>query len=234
MSQMETLREAVLSSLRDHPLAILDIGAGRQSAFRIDGARLVGLDPSPDELALNPDLDESVVGGIEDTPLPAGPFHIAVLWDVLEHLNQPWDALSTVTTVLSPGGLIVIAAPDPLSMKGLVTKLTPLALHRLVLQRIMPFVDREPFPTYLRFQMRPTRIRAWAHRNGFDVVFFAVEEGLIQKRIRDRLGLRGRRWRVACALFKAFTLGQGSAAHTDYKMVLRRRSAPREDSGNTT
>lgn len=223
MSHMERLREAALSGLHDRPLAILDIGAGRESSFRVDGARLVGFDSSSEELDLNPYLDERVVGRIEDTALPAGPFHIAVLWDVLEHLDHPWDALSEVTTVLAPGGTIVIAAPDPLSVKGLVTKFTPLVLHRLVIGRFLPFVDREPFPTYLRFQMRPARIRAWAHQHGFDVVFLALEEGLIQKRIRDRLRLRGWRWRVACGLFEALTFGQCSAAHTDYKMVLRRR-----------
>ena len=230
MTEMQLLRDAALSGLARDRLAILDVGAGRTSSFRVDGAQLVGFDSSSEELALNPHLDERVVGRIEEGSLPAGPFDVAVLWDVLEHVDAPHEALSKVSEVLAPDSAIVIAAPDPLSLKGVTTKITPLAFHRHVLRRVLPFVEREPFPTYLRFEMRPSAIRTWATRNGFDVVFFSLEEGLIQRRLRARLRLHGWRWRLVRLLFRAVTLGRGSAAHTDYRMVLRRRPVVSPDS----
>ena len=82
--ELRALREAALSGMEDRDLAILDVGAGRDSAFRVEGARLVGLDPSATELALNADLDERVVSTIEDAELVTGAFDVVVMWEVLE------------------------------------------------------------------------------------------------------------------------------------------------------
>jgi 2-polyprenyl-3-methyl-5-hydroxy-6-metoxy-1,4-benzoquinol methylase len=203
-------------------IAILDVGAGRQSSFRVDGAHLVGLDPSAAELAENPHLDERIVGTIEDAVLPPASFQVVVLWDVLEHLDKPRAALSKLAETVALDGAIVIAAPDPLSLKGLVTKFTPLWFHRLMIRRLLPFVEREPFPTYLRFAMRPAAVEAWARDNGFEVSYFRREEARIQQEAREKLRLRGWRWTIVRGIFRAATLGFGSAASTDYRMVLRR------------
>jgi hypothetical protein len=222
MRRVDELRDAALRGLAASHLVILDVGAGRHSALRVEGARLVGLDPSAAELAANPALDERIVGSIEDAELPPRAFHVAVLWDVLEHLDRPWAALSKVSKALTDQAAIVIAAPDPLSLKGQITKWTPLWFHRLMVRRLLPFVERDPFPTYLRLRMCPSGIRRWARREGFEVVYFARQETLIQRRARERLRLLGWRWRVVRGLFRAATLGFGTAATTDYTMVLRR------------
>jgi len=41
------------------------------------------------------------------------PYDVIALWHVLEHLPDPWETLDAICTNLKPGGVIVLAAPNP-------------------------------------------------------------------------------------------------------------------------
>ena len=43
----------------------------------------------------------------------AGPFDVIAMWHVIEHLRDPFGTLSAVAAALAPGGVAVIAAPNP-------------------------------------------------------------------------------------------------------------------------
>ncbi len=43
----------------------------------------------------------------------AGPYRVVALWHVLEHLPDPFRVLEAVSARLEPGGILVIAAPNP-------------------------------------------------------------------------------------------------------------------------
>jgi len=42
-----------------------------------------------------------------------GQYDVIALWHVIEHLPSPWDVLPALADHLSPGGILVIAAPNP-------------------------------------------------------------------------------------------------------------------------
>ena len=42
-----------------------------------------------------------------------GPFDVIAMWHVIEHLPDPFDALKAVSEALAPGGVALIAAPNP-------------------------------------------------------------------------------------------------------------------------
>jgi 2-polyprenyl-3-methyl-5-hydroxy-6-metoxy-1,4-benzoquinol methylase len=42
-----------------------------------------------------------------------GPFDAVAMWHVIEHLPDPFDALRAVSEALAPGGVALIAAPNP-------------------------------------------------------------------------------------------------------------------------
>lgn len=42
-----------------------------------------------------------------------GPYDVIAMWHVIEHLSDPWDVLEAVAGNLTPGGIAVIAAPNP-------------------------------------------------------------------------------------------------------------------------
>jgi SAM-dependent methyltransferase len=205
----------------DHRLRVLDIGAGRRSRIVPDGCWLAGTDISGDELALNERLDARFVSDAQ-TPVPplgADAFDVVVVYDVLEHLERPQRALEAALEVLAPGGVLVVAAPNPRSLKGALTRWTPFWLHRLAVRVFLGDWAPDPFPTYLRAGMRQEAVRRWAAAHGLAVVDFAWQpEAAIQQRFRARLHLTGRAWRWLRRVWK-------SAGETDYRLILQRPAA---------
>jgi 2-polyprenyl-3-methyl-5-hydroxy-6-metoxy-1,4-benzoquinol methylase len=66
----------------------------------------------------------SVVGvTVYETDDPAaalrreGPFDVVAMWHVIEHLPDPFDALRAIAEALCPGGVAVIAAPNPSALQ---------------------------------------------------------------------------------------------------------------------
>ena len=46
-----------------------------------------------------------------------GPFDVVALWHVIEHIPELWDTLEAIAGRLNPGGILVIAAPNPGSLQ---------------------------------------------------------------------------------------------------------------------
>ena len=45
------------------------------------------------------------------------PYDVIVLWHVIEHLSDPWEILNVIYDGLNPGGIVVLAAPNPESFQ---------------------------------------------------------------------------------------------------------------------
>jgi SAM-dependent methyltransferase len=52
------------------------------------------------------------VGDIGHAPFPDAHFDVVVLWDIIEHLIAPVDALREVNRLLKPGGHVLISTDD--------------------------------------------------------------------------------------------------------------------------
>lgn len=51
-------------------------------------------------------------GSIEKTDLPDHRFDVVVMWDVIEHLMRPIDALREIRRLLKPGGYLFVSTDD--------------------------------------------------------------------------------------------------------------------------
>lgn len=161
-------------SRHDRPV-LLEAGCGSTNTFRLDGYRLVGIDISAKQLERNSELDEALLGDVQDYAFEPNAFDVIICWNVLEHVPAPLRALENFARALKDGGILIVEAPNPLSLKGLVTKFTPHALHVLFYRyvRNMPNAgkaDTAPFKTFLRFSLVPARLRRFARANGLEVV----------------------------------------------------------------
>lgn len=204
---------------------ILEAGCGSASHLRFgSNAQLVGIDISSRQLDRNDALDEKIVGDLQSHPLGSG-YDLIVCWDVLEHLPRPGDALDNMLAAVAPGGLLVIAAPDPASGKGLATKLTPYRVHvwayRLVGFEGAGQEDRGPFRTHMRFSIRPSRIARLAQARGFETVFVEFRESGMQRSLRNKIRLVGKVWEWVRSIVLRASAGRVDPAATDFIIVLR-------------
>lgn len=95
---------------------VLDIGTAG-GAFLVAGNQFgyetEGLEPSQYLVKQGRQRKLHVVQGtIESNPLPEQSFDMVCLWDVLEHLPDPGNALLSIRPLLRPGGVLLINYPD--------------------------------------------------------------------------------------------------------------------------
>ena len=211
--------EALLGSELAAESKVLDAGAGRKCVFTMPG-RITGLDVSDTAMALNPRLDERLIGDLMTEPLSPD-YDAVVCVDLLEHLPDPQGGLANMLRALRPGGLLVLGFPIPTSPKGLVTKFTPLSFHVWVSRRIFKSKNAGkpgvgPFPTFMR--MSPRYLRRFAQERGLEIVIWREWEAPKNSRLRTRNRVAQLLWRI---VELAYRVPGGDPKHTELMAVLR-------------
>jgi ubiquinone/menaquinone biosynthesis C-methylase UbiE len=106
---------------QERPLKIVDIGCGPGFllgcfAGWFPDMVLTGVDQSEDLLAVAKKRCPKMiplVGDVSSVPLPDGCADVAFALHVVEHLPQPDLLFTEVRRILRPGGLLVLATPNP-------------------------------------------------------------------------------------------------------------------------
>ncbi|MGH3630671.1 MAG: class I SAM-dependent methyltransferase [Sciscionella sp.] len=205
-----------------HPVRVLDAGCGHRLPIPIaDDLHVVGIDL--DATQLRSGLDEAIVGDLVASYLGHERFDAIVCWNVLEHVAYPPIVLARFADALAPGGVAILGLPHAASVKGLVTKFTPQPVHAWAWRRLFGGgSDHEEFETVMAWTLRPAGLRRLAASLGLTVEMLEEYESWTQRRIRGRLGLTGRRFRVLSWLVRTATLGQVVLDRTDLVALLRR------------
>ncbi len=96
---------------------LLDVGCSAgvfAATARVAGYRVSAFDCSPVAVQFARErfgLDAQVAS-LETSDFPAGAFDVITLWDVIEHLTDPWQALRKVAGWLAPGGILALRTPN--------------------------------------------------------------------------------------------------------------------------
>lgn len=117
-------------------LQILDAGCGRrQWPINLDGVPyvLTGVDLDKNALEMRKntkkDLHEIIQGDLRNVPLAPNKYDVIYNAFVLEHIDHAEGVLQNFLKWLKPGGIIVIRIPDPHSVRGFFTRITPFWVH---------------------------------------------------------------------------------------------------------
>jgi len=94
-------------------LKILDVGCGMGDDLEIIGryGEVMVLDSSDETLKYIPDNYRKIRCEIQNFDWPGEKFDAVVVFDVLEHVKSDAEALSRISQVLKPGGLVVALVP---------------------------------------------------------------------------------------------------------------------------
>lgn len=209
-------------------LTALEAGCGSVSHIRIDGTSvMVGIDISEKQLGRNAGLHEKIVGDLQTYPLEAGRYDVIVSWDVLEHLESPGPALDNLFRAAKKDGLIVLAAPNIFSIKGIVTKLLPhklqVAFYRYVIgDKRAGKEDQGPFKTFFKREMWPENVIARGRKAGFEAVYFCKYEGPVPRHLREKYKLVDLGFGLTSLLSRMISFNKFDLNHSDYMLVLQK------------
>jgi SAM-dependent methyltransferase len=225
---LSEVQSAVDRLLAGRPaLRVLEAGCGSATHLRLPpGSRVVGIDVSAKQLDRNARLDERIQGDLQEYELPRRAFDLVLCWEVLEHLPRPRVALDRLAGAVAEGGVLVVAVPNLLSVKGLVTKLTPHWFHVAFYRHVYGVEgagrdDQAPYPTYLRWAIAAPALARFAADHGLTVELLASHD--VAPYLRSRHRAASRLYDAVRAGARVLSLG--ALRDSDLAIVFRRRRA---------
>jgi SAM-dependent methyltransferase len=156
---------------------VVDVGGGRRCHFAHrrrpgSGVRIVAVDVSAEELALNHEVDEKRVGdATRGLPLADGEAAMIVTRSVLEHLRDVEPFVADAARALAPGGWFVHVFPSKYAPFSLANRLLPHSLASRLLRLLIPGSEGR-----LGFRAYYDRTYASGMRQLLERHGFAVEE----------------------------------------------------------
>ena len=213
-------------------LEILEAGCGQK--WDVDLADLefhltgVDLDQAALDLRLTGsiDLHEAVQGDLREVQLDPDTFDVIYNSYVLEHVNGATKVLENFRSWLKVGGIVIIRIPDPLSVYGFISRVTPHWFHVLYYRRVMGIPEAGQ-PGYAPYPVHYDEIvsRAGLHR-------FCRENGLALRAeygtgcyFHPGRGLVRRALPIFKTVLSVLSLGRLSASHNDLLFVIEKTEA---------
>ena len=155
---------------------VVDVGGGKRCSFahhRVPelGTKIVAVDVSAEELAVNTDVDEKHVADVTDG-LPVGDEEadLVVSHSVLEHLTSVRPFVADTHRVLKPGGYTIHRFPSKLAPFSVANRLLPRDVSRRLLRALIPGSSgRLGFPAHYD-SCTDHRMRRLLEEEGFEIV----------------------------------------------------------------
>ena len=217
-------------STAGRPLQILEAGCGQKWDLKLQGTpySLTGLDLDQAALEIRKnvlnDMDEIIFGDLREAEFGENAFDVIFCSYVLEHVEGAEAVLQRFVRWLRPSGIVIIQIPDPQSVYGFVTRITPHWVHILYYRYVVGRKNAGK-PGYGPY---PTRYDAVVSRKG--IRRFCRDNRLtIKAEFGDGYLQHGRG--IVRSLIKAFKnvtsilcLGVLSARHVNLTFVLQREA----------
>jgi SAM-dependent methyltransferase len=149
-------------------------------------------------------------------------------YNVIEHLPDVEAALRRFCESLRSGGVILIGAPNPVSLSGVVTRFSPHWFHVWYYRNIMGIKNagepgQPPFPVFYHPLVSLDRLKAFAREQGLDVLFARTYESPRYAEMRARKPRLAAVVDAAATVLNLFFGSRGDVRHGDYHLMLRKR-----------
>ncbi len=160
-------------------LSIYEAGGGSTSFLPLEvlrRAHVTVVDIDEDQIRNNDYAQETILGDIQSYRFAPASFDLVICYNVIEHLPDVEAALLRFCESLKPGGLILIGAPNPKSLSGVVTKYSPHWFHVWFYRHVRGdkkagLPGQAPFPTHYHPLVTPSKLEAFARANGLQMIY---------------------------------------------------------------
>jgi SAM-dependent methyltransferase len=212
-------------------LAIYEAGGGSTSFLPLGvlkRAHVTVVDIDEDQIRNNTYAHKSILGDIQNYRFQPDSFDLVICYNVIEHLPDVEAALLGFCESLRRGGLILIGAPNPKSLSGVVTKYSPHWFHVWFYRHVRGDKragepGQAPFPTFFHPLVSLPRLEAFADAHGLKVIYKKEYESPRFPEMRTRMPVFAALLDAAAAVANFFLPGKADVRRGDYHVILRKR-----------
>lgn len=211
-------------------LAIYEAGGGSCSVLPPEmpaRSRVTVVDIDQDQIRNNTYADDAILGDVQTYRFERETFDLVICYNVIEHLPHVDAALLNFRDALKPGGLILIGAPNPRSLSGVVTKYSPHWFHVWFYRNIRGIKNaglpgEPPFPTCFHPLVTLPRLQAFAAANGLEMIYRREVESPRYPEMRRRKPLFAKLVDAGAAVLNAVLPRGTDVRRGDYHVILRK------------
>jgi hypothetical protein len=155
-----------------------------------------------------------------------------ICYNVIEHLPDVEAALLGFCESLRSGGLVLIGAPNPKSLSGVVTRYSPHWFHVWFYRHVRGDKNagkpgQAPFPTFFHPLVSLSRLEAFAAEHGLQVIYRKEYESPRFAEMRARRPVLAALLDATAAamnlVLNLFLPGKADVRRGDYHVILRKR-----------
>lgn len=228
----DILTGTIVASIGSRPVKVLEAGGGSKTKLdlaRIAVETITTIDISIDQLSRNHYADHKIQGDLELYRY-SDRYDLVVVNDVLEHLGRVDLALENLVEACADEGLIIIGGPNPSSLKGLLTRLTPHWVHVQFYKRILQYPNagkpgRPPFETVFHPLADPGRLRGFLEKRRFRCMLLATYEGNTVRRMGATVPVARALLGVVTGAINLVTPKRYDARHSEFIAIFQKRAA---------
>jgi SAM-dependent methyltransferase len=212
-------------------LAIYEAGGGSTSFLPLNvlrRAHVTVVDIDEEQIRNNDYAQETIHGDVQTYRFPPGSFDLVICYNVIEHLSDVEAALERFCESLKQDGLILIGAPNPKSLSGVVTKHSPHWFHVWFYRHVRGdksagLPGRAPFSTIFHPLVTLSNLEAFAETNGLQVIYRKEYESPRFPEMRARKPVLAALLDAAAVVMNLLLRGKADVRHGDYHVILRKR-----------
>jgi len=169
-----TVHSILEAKLPAGPLSIYEAGGGSTSFLPLGvlgRAHVTVVDIDEDQIRNNDYAQQAILGDIQTYRFAPDSFDLVICYNVIEHVPDVEAALLGFCEALKPNGLLLIGAPNPQSLSGVVTKYSPHWFHVWFYRHIRGekhagLSGEAPFPTHFHPLVTLPNLEAFAKAHG--------------------------------------------------------------------
>ena len=228
-----TVHSILEAKLPATDLKIYEAGGGSTSFLPLSvlrRAHVTVVDIDEDQIRNNDYAQETILGDIQTHRFAPDSFDLVICYNVIEHVPDVEAALLGFCGSLKQDGLILIGAPNPRSLSGIVTKYSPHWFHVFFYRYVRGEKHAgqpgcPPFPTHFHPLVSLPKLEAFAGRHGLQMMYRKQYESPRYPEMRRKKPLLAALVDAAAKVMNVFLPEKADVRHGDYHVILRKRAA---------
>ena len=212
-------------------LAVYEAGGGSTSFLPLsvlNRAYVTVVDIDEDQIRNNDYAQEAILGDIQSYRFQPETFDLVICYNVIEHLPDVEAALLGFCESLKQRGLILIGAPNPKSLSGVVTKYSPHWFHVWFYRHVRGdknagLPGQAPFPTFFHPLVSLARLEAFAKAHRLQVTYKREYESPRFPEMRARKPVLASLLDALAVAANLFLSAKADVRRGDYHVILRKR-----------